>query len=102
MGARSKANETMTLNATKIVILTWLRGHHDQQGGSSRVRPFHCTYDWLTLAISPNVGNSGALFVVVGDCVRALSLQNKCTFSLHKVVKYKMFIFSFCVFISFD
>ena len=26
---------------------------------------------WLKLAISPNVGNSGAQFLVVGDCVRA-------------------------------
>ncbi len=28
-------------------------------------------FAWLKLAISPNVGNSGAQFLVVGDCVRA-------------------------------
>ncbi len=26
---------------------------------------------WLKLPISPNVGNSGAQFLVVGDCIRA-------------------------------
>ncbi len=29
----------------------------------------------LKLAISPNVGNSGAKFLVVGDCVRASPFQ---------------------------
>ena len=52
-------------------ILTWHRRNLDQEGGSSRARPFHCTSNWLTLAITPNVGDSGALFMVVGDCVRA-------------------------------
>ena len=28
-------------------------------------------FAWLKLAISPNVGNSGAQFLLVGDCVRA-------------------------------
>lgn len=56
---------------TKL-ILTWLRGNHDHQGGSSRARPFHCTKDGLTLAINPNVINSGVQFLVVGDCVRAV------------------------------
>ena len=32
----------------------------------------HCTPMMLTLAITPNVGNSGALFVLAGDCVRAI------------------------------
>ena len=54
------------------IILTWLRGNHDHQGGSSRARPFHCTKDGLTLAINPNVINSGVQFLVVGDCVRAV------------------------------
>ena len=31
----------------------------------------------LKLAISPNVGNSGAQFLVVGDCVRASPFYNK-------------------------
>ncbi len=57
--------------ATKF-ILTWLRGNLDQEGGSSRVRPYHCTTAGLTLAINPNVINSGVIFLVVGDCVRAV------------------------------
>ena len=54
------------------IILTWLRGNLDQQGGSSRARPSHCTTAGLTLAINPNVINSGVQFLVVGDCVRAV------------------------------
>lgn len=53
-------------------ILTWHRRNLDQEGGSPRARPYHCTSVWLTLAITPNVGDSGALFMVVGDCVRAI------------------------------
>ena len=34
--------------------------NRDHQGGSSRVRPFHCTSVGLTPAITPNVGNSNA------------------------------------------
>ena len=52
-------------------ILTWLRGILDHEGGSSRSRPFHCTPVGLKPAIAPNVGNSGAQFLVVGICVRA-------------------------------
>ena len=44
----------------------------DQQGRSPRARPFHCTSVGLTPAITPNVGDSGAAFMVVGDCVRAI------------------------------
>ena len=44
----------------KIVILTWHRGHCDQQGSSPRSRLFHCTSVELKPAIPPNVGNSGA------------------------------------------
>ena len=43
----------------------------DQQGSSPRARQFHCTTELLTPAISPNVGNSGAQFLLVGICVRA-------------------------------
>ena len=43
----------------------------DQQGSSPRARLLHCTTEWLTPAISPNVGNSGAQFLLVGICVRA-------------------------------
>ena len=57
-----------------LSILTWHRGYHDHLGGSSRVRPFHCTTVWLTFAITPNVGDSGAQFLLVGDCVRAIPL----------------------------
>lgn len=34
--------------------------NHDHEGGSSRVRPFHCTQVGLTPTITPNVGNSNA------------------------------------------
>jgi hypothetical protein len=34
--------------------------NHDQEGGSSRVRPGHCTAVGLTPTITPNVGNSNA------------------------------------------
>ena len=56
----------------KQLILTWHRGNLDQLGGSSRARPFHCTTVRLTFAITPNVGDSGASFLIVGDCVRAI------------------------------
>ena len=45
--------------------------NHDHEGGSSRARLLHCTKEWLTPAISPNVGNSTSLFLLVGICVRA-------------------------------
>ena len=48
--------------------------NHDHEGGSSRVRPFHCTTAGLTPTITPNVGNSRASFLLVGDCVRAIPL----------------------------
>ncbi|KAK9679298.1 Ligand-gated ion channel [Popillia japonica] len=38
-------------------ILTWRRGYRDQQGGSPRTRPFHCTTVGLTSAITPNAGS---------------------------------------------
>ena len=34
--------------------------NRDQEGGSSRARPFHCTSVGLTSTITPNVGNSSA------------------------------------------
>ena len=34
--------------------------NRDHEGGSSRVRPFHCTSVGLTPTITPNVGNSSA------------------------------------------
>ena len=40
--------------------------NHDQEGGSSRVRPGHCTKAWLTSTITPNVGNSSAKFMLYG------------------------------------
>ena len=46
--------------------------NHDHEGGSSRVRLFHCTLVWLTPTITPNVGNLSAQFLLVGDCACAL------------------------------
>ena len=48
------------------LILTWLRGYRDHEGGSPRARPFHCTSVGLTPAITPNVGNSGVQFLLAG------------------------------------
>jgi len=45
--------------------------YRDPWGGSPRVRPSHCTPVGLTFAIAPNAGDSGAQFLLVGDCVRA-------------------------------
>ena len=60
------------LNKLGWSILTWTRGlNHDHEGGSSRARLLHCTKEWLTPAISPNVGNSTSSFLLVGICVRA-------------------------------
>ena len=53
-------------------ILTWHRGDRDREGGSPRARPLHCTTVGLTLAIIPNVDDSGAQFLLGGDCVRAI------------------------------
>ena len=55
--------------------------NRDHEGGSPRARPFHCTPVGLTPAISPNVGNSTALFVLVGICVRA----NPCKINRNKI-----------------
>ena len=49
--------------------------NRDHEGGSPRVRPFHCTSARLTPTITPNVGNSNAQFLLVGDCVRAIPLS---------------------------
>ena len=55
--------------------------NHDHEGGSSRARLLHCTKEWLTPAISPNVGNSTSSFLLVGICVRAnpFKLTVSCT-----------------------
>ena len=58
-------------------ILTWHRRNNDLIGCSSGVRPRHCTESGLTFAITPNASNSGAQFLVVGDCVRAVPLPLK-------------------------
>ena len=57
------------------MISSYLPGtgvNHDPEGGSPRVRLFHCTEEELTSTITPNVGNSSASFLLVGDCVRAI------------------------------
>ena len=86
-------------------ILTWRRGRRDQQGGSLRMRPRHCTPLGLRPAISPNVGNSGAEFLVVGVRVRAApdktnkekSLSRSCFFHLQRQCLLRVFCsFSSC------
>ena len=56
--------------------------NHDQEGGSSKARLFHCTSVELTLTITPNVGNLNASFLLVGDCVRATPLQLRFIFHI--------------------
>ena len=56
--------------------LTWHGIHGDHEGRDSRMSPFHCTKVGMTPAIIPNVDNSSALFLVAGDCVRAIPYQN--------------------------
>ena len=62
--------------STNVYVLwAYLPGwgvNHDQEGGSPRARPFHCTSVGLTPAIISNVDNSTASFLLVGDCVRAI------------------------------
>ena len=66
-------------------ILTWTRGlNHDHEGGSSRARLLHCTKEWLTPAISPNVGNSASSFLLVGICVRANPFNSTVTFYMNE------------------
>ena len=43
-----------------LIILTWHRRYCDHEGSAPRTRLSHCTLVGLTLAITPNVGNSGA------------------------------------------
>ena len=48
---------------TSDVVRAYLPGTGDSVinfGGAPRARPFHCASVGLTLAITPNVGNSGA------------------------------------------
>ena len=65
-----------TCHASSTFILTLYRGRRDQAGGSLRSRPLHCTLLGLKPAISPNVGKSGAQFLVEGVCVRAAPDKN--------------------------
>ena len=59
--------------------------NRDHEGGSSSVRPLHCTSDGLTPTITPNVGNSNAQFLIVGDCVRALPYEFWCIQCLNPI-----------------
>lgn len=58
-------------------ILTWQGRYRDHEGGFPRARLIHCTPDVLNPAISPNVVNSTAEFVVVRDCVRVFPRKEK-------------------------
>lgn len=60
-----------------LLILTCQGKYHDHKGSFPRARFINCTLDALTPAISPNVGNSNAKFVVVGDCVRSVPWKKK-------------------------
>ena len=60
-------------------------------------RPIHCTTNWLTLAIFTNDENSGAEFISMGDCVRAVPTQKiKCKNPLLKHLLNEHFKISFC------
>ena len=50
----------------RLKCFTWHRGFKTVTlGRSPKARLYHCTPVWLTLAIAPNVGDSGALIMVV-------------------------------------
>ena len=61
------------------VCKAWISRHtyldqgfnRDQEGGSPRKRPFHCTSVRLTPASRSNVTTLGSQFLLVGSCVRA-------------------------------
>lgn len=72
-----------------LIIITWLRGNHDHQSGSFKVKPYHCTKDRLATAINSNVVK---LFWVVGSCVRAVPLFVCKT----KVLKHTCWIYCGC------
>jgi len=46
--------------SSRKAYLPGVEVNHDQEGGSSRARPGHCTSVGLTPTITPNVGNSNA------------------------------------------
>ena len=68
--------------------------NHDQEGGSPRARPFHCTSVGLTPAIISNVDNSTASFLLVGDCVRAIPWIYNSLAPVHELCQVKLFKFN--------
>ena len=73
--SREVSDSYVTLAPLDKMLASYLPGtgvNHDHEGGSPRVRLFHCTEEELTSTITPNVGNSSASFLLVGDCVRAI------------------------------
>ena len=73
--SREVSDSPVTLALFDKMISSYLPGtgvNHDHEGDSPRVRLFHCTEEELTSTITPNVGNSSASFLLVGDCVRAI------------------------------
>ena len=61
-----RARHDLAGRISKKAYLPGTGVNHDHQGGSPRVRLFHCTSVELTPAIAPNVGNSSAQFLLVG------------------------------------
>ena len=58
--ARPSKDESEDLGPHPSSYLPGTEVNRDHEGGSSRVRPFHCTSVGLTPTITPNVGNSSA------------------------------------------
>ncbi|KAG8333299.1 hypothetical protein J6590_000426 [Homalodisca vitripennis] len=63
----TRSRACLTLREENFVSSSWLVntsvlkwGYRDHEGGSPRMRPFHCTTVGLTPANAPNVGISGA------------------------------------------
>ena len=61
------------------------------------MRPRHCTPLGLRPAISPNVGNSGAEFLVVGVRVRAAPDKTKQEKNLNWIMVFRCVSVAYCI-----